>query len=124
MRRGVGLGRNFSDYDQLTVRTAALLGPVLIGPEVTLLRQGEGDFRDPYPPVSAFPTTPTIFSGVVERTVRLAVGVRVDGRRIGARGDAGVHLVHNAGHVTGASDTRFVGSVALEYRFTWSRPLP
>lgn len=124
MRRGVGLGRNFSDYDQITLRASALAGPVLFSPEVTLLRQGEGDFRQPYPPVSAFPTTPTFLAGIVERTVRLALAARVDSRRLGLHGNAGVHLVHNAGHVTGANDTRFVGSVALEYRFNWSRALP
>ncbi len=124
MRRNVGLARNFSDYDQLTFRAGGLLGPVWVAPEVTLLRQGEGDLRAPYPPISAFPTTPTILSGVVERTIRFALGARWDSRRFGARGEAGVHLVDNAGHVTDASATRFVGSVALEYRFTWSRPLP
>lgn len=124
IRRNVGLGRDFSDYDQLTVRAGRFVGPVLLSPEVTLLRQGEGDIRAPYPPVAAFPTTPTILSGVVERTVRLALGARADRRRFGARADVGVHLVHNAGHVSGASDTRFVGSVAVEYRMTWSHPLP
>jgi hypothetical protein len=125
MRRGVGLARNFSDYDQATLRASAWVGPgLLLSPEVTLLRQGEGDFRDPYPPVSAFPATPTILSGVVERTIRLALGARWDSRRFGARAEAGVHLVQNAGHVTDASESRFVGSIALEYRLTWSRPLP
>jgi hypothetical protein len=125
MRRGVGLARDFSDYDQLTVRAAAIAGPgILVTPEITLLRQGEGDFRDPYPPAAAYPTTPTFLAGVVERTVRLALTARADGRRLGVRGDAGIHFVHNAGHVTGVSDTRFVGSIALEYRFTWSSALP
>ena len=125
MRRGVGLARDFSDYDQVTIRASAVLGPgLLVAPEVTLLRQGEGDLRLPYPPSAAYGTTPTFLSGIVERTVRLAVGARADGRRLGVRGDAGVHLVHNAGHVTGVSDTRFVGSIALEYRFTWSSSLP
>jgi len=36
----------------------------------------------------------------------------------------GVHLIHNAGHVTGASDTRWVGSVGLTYRLAWENPLP
>src|SRR5439155_167715 len=66
--RLVGLGRNFSDYDQLTLRASLLAGPgVLVQPEATLLRQGEGDFRLPYPPVAAYGTTPTLFAGDVER---------------------------------------------------------
>jgi hypothetical protein len=125
MRRGVGLARDFSDYDQLTGRADFLVRPgLLVAPEVTLLRQGEGDFRLPYPPGSAYATTPTFLAGTVERTVRLALGVRADAHRVGFAGDAGVHFVSNAGHVSGQSDARFVGSVALEYRFSWSRVLP
>lgn len=125
MRRGTGLARNYSDYDQLTLRVTMIGGPgVLLGPEVTLLRQGEGDFRLPYPPVSAYPTTPTFLAGTPERTVRLALGVRADTRRVGVRADAGVHFVSNAGHVAGATDRRFVGSFGLEYRWTWSSVLP
>lgn len=125
MRRGVGLARDFSDYDQITLRASTLIGPgILVTPEVTLLRQGEGDFRQPYPPAANYATTPVFLAGIVERTVRLAVGARADSRRLGLRGDAGVHFVRNAGHVSGARDTRFVGSVALEYRLTWSSVLP
>jgi hypothetical protein len=125
MRRGVGLARDFSDYDQLTLRATRVVGPgVLIAPEVTVLRQGEGDLRAPYPPPSAFPTTPTFLSGVVERTVRLALGVRADTRRVGLKADAGIHFVNNAGHVTGTNDSRFVGSVTLEFRLARSTVLP
>jgi hypothetical protein len=121
----VGLARNYSDYDQVTVRASLLMAPgLLLTPEATILRQGEGDFRLPYPATADYATTPTFLAGVVERTVRLALGARGDGQRVGVRADAGVHFVDNAGHITGATDTRFVGSIALEYRFTWSRPLP
>jgi hypothetical protein len=61
---------------------------------------------------------------VVERTARLAVSVAADTRRVGVRGNAGIHLVSNAGHVTGVKDTRFVGALGIEYRFTWSNVLP
>jgi hypothetical protein len=125
MRRGVGLARDFSDYDQLTLRSGVVLGPgILATPEVTLLRQGEGDLRVPYPPPSQYATTPVFHAGVVERTVRLALELRADGERVGFRGDAGVHVVRNAGHVAGARATRFVGSVALEVRFTWRSVVP
>ncbi len=92
-------------------------GPgVLLEPEVTLLRQGEGDFRLPYPTVAQFDSTPTLFAGVVERTLRLAVAGRVAHGRWVLSGDGGVHLISNAGHVTGASDTKWVGSVQLMWR--------
>jgi hypothetical protein len=117
MRRNVGLARNFSDYDQLTLRGSLIAGPgALIEPEVTLLRQGEGDFRLPYPTVAQFDSTPTLFAGVVERTVRLAVAGRVAHGRWVLSGDGGVHLIDNYQHVDATSKTKWVGRIALEWR--------
>src|SRR5207244_12071661 len=56
---GLGTGRNFSDYDQATLRasfTAPRSPSILLMPEVTLLRQGEGDPHLPHPPASASPS--------------------------------------------------------------------
>ncbi len=93
-RRGVGLARNFADYDQLTLKGSVVVGPgALLEPEVTLLRQGEGDFRLPFPTVAQYATTPALFAGVVERTVRLAVAGRVAHGRWIVSGDGGVHRV-------------------------------
>ncbi|HEV8265415.1 MAG TPA: hypothetical protein VGQ06_10710 [Gemmatimonadales bacterium] len=118
MRRGVGLARNFSDYDQLTLRATLLPAPgSLLAPEVTLLRQGEGDFRLPYPPVTAYDSTPTFLAGVVVRTVRLAVGGQLSAGAWSLTGDGGVHLISNAGHVAGARDTRWVGRLELTFRY-------
>ena len=118
MRRGVGLARNFSDYDQLTLRVSLLPAPgALLTPELTLLRQGEGDFRLPYPPVTAYDSTPAFLSGVVERTVRLAIGYQVSAGSWSVAGDGGVHLIDNVGHVSGVTKTRWVGTVALTYRY-------
>jgi hypothetical protein len=117
MRRGVGLARNFADYDQLTLRASLIAGPgALIAPEITLLRQGEGDFRQPYPTVAQFDSTPALFAGVVERTLRLAVAGDVAHGRWVLSGDGGVHLISNAQHVAGANETRWVGRVQLLWR--------
>ncbi len=125
MRRGVGLGRNFSDYDQLTVRAGWYAAPgVLLSPEATLVRQGAGDFRLPYPPVAAYDTTPTFLAGVVQRTLRLAATAELARPRYTVSAEAGVHLVRNAGHVTGASETRFVGRISVTYRFRKESVLP
>ncbi len=130
LRRGVGLARNYSDYDQLTVRASLLsahrpLGPgVLLTPEVTLLRQGEGDFRLPYPPVTAYDSTPAFLSGIVERTVRFAVAARWDRGAWSLVGDGGVNLVRNAGHVNGVSQTRWVGRLQLEWRYRRESLIP
>ena len=117
MRRGVGLGRNFSDYDQLTLRLSLLPAPSsLLAPEITLLRQGQGDFRSPYPSVAQFDSTPTLFAGVVERTLRLAVSGRVTHGRWVVSGDGGVHVIENYRHADGASKTRWVGRIEIGWR--------
>ena len=121
----LGTGRNFDDYDQATFKLTMLHGSGLIlAPELTLLRQGEGDPRLPYPPLTAFGSTPRLFAGVVERTVRLALGANWDRGPVGLAGDGGVHFIHNAGHVTGASDTKWVGSIAVSYRFRREGQVP
>lgn len=122
----LGTGRNFDDYDQATLQLGFVALPsLLVQPEVTLLRQGEGDPRQPHPPVSAYPITSTIFQGVVEHTLRLALsGDYAPHERLGLTFGAGVHHITNFQHLTGDTRTRFVGSVGLSYRFGWERPLP
>jgi hypothetical protein len=122
----LGTGRNFADYDQATLRLTVLpRAGVLLTPELTLLRQGEGDPRQPHPPVSAYPTTATIFQGVVERTLRAALsGSYAPGGRLGVTFDAGVHHITNFQHVTGDTRTQFSGAVGASYRFGWAGALP
>ncbi len=116
--RDAGVGRNFSDYDQATLRLWTLpLSRLLASVEATVLRQGEGDIRQRYPPLSAWDTLPTTLTGTVERTVRLAVGVSwtpVPWLTAGA--DLGYNGTSDAGHVAGASDSRFVWRLRLEAR--------
>jgi len=125
-RRSVGLGRNFSDYDQATLTATLIPAPgLLVSPEVTLVRQGEGDFRLAYPPSSAYRTTATILSGVVQRTLRAAVsGSYAPDAHLGVKFDAAIHRISNEAHVTGRTGTRFVGSVGLTYRFSRAGALP
>ena len=114
---GLGTGRNFSDYDQLSLRLSFLaLSRALVEPEVTFLRQGQGDLHLPHPPVSAYPTTPAFLAGVVEHTVRIALAGRAARGRWTLSGDGGVHLISNAGHVTGAHQTQWVGTIQLHWR--------
>jgi len=122
----LGTGRNFDDYDQATLRLGFLpLASLLVQPEVTLLRQGEGDPRLPHPLPAAYPTTPTMFQGVVERTLRVALsGSYAASERLGLTFGAGVHHIANFQHLTGDTRTRFVGSVAVSYRFGWAGALP
>ena len=122
---GLGTGRNFSDYDQATARLS-FIGPagVLLEPEVTLVRQGEGDPRLAHPLPAAYPTTATLFEGVVQRTLRLALGAQWQAGPLHWSANGGVHAVTNDGHVQGLSRTRFVGSVSLSWRFRGEGALP
>jgi len=122
----LGTGRNFADYDQLTV-TVGLLprAGLLVTPELSFLRQGEGDPRQPHPSVSAYPSTATIFQGVVEKTLRAALsGSFAASDRLSLGFDAGVHRITNFQHVSGDTRTRWLGSVSLSYRFRSEGALP
>jgi hypothetical protein len=114
---GVGIGRNFSDNDQVTMRLAVPLRTSWIfSPELTLFRQGEGRIEDPYPVQPALASTPALFIGVVERTLRAAIGVSGREGPLELAGDAGLHHVTNVGHVEGVSDTRFEARVQVTLR--------
>lgn len=123
-RAGTGLARNFSDYDQLTLRAAVVPLPgVLLTPELTLLRQGEGDPRLPFPPVAAFPDTPILHAGTVEHTWRAALLVAAAlPWRVGIEGNVGVHRITNTGHVAGETTTDVVASATLRYHLSGAWP--
>ena len=113
--RGVGLARNFSDYDQLTIEASFLPhSSTIIRPEITLLRQGEGDFRQPFPPPEVWEGLPFLHLGIVERTWRFAVaGTTNLNSRALIDWNGGLHLVSNVQNVAGVSDNFFVGSVSV-----------
>jgi hypothetical protein len=111
---GVGIGRNFSDQDQLTLRaTLPVRGEWLVAPELTLLRQGEGRIEDPYPvpDASGVLSTPALFIGTVERTYRAAVGVIGRTGALDLAATAGFHHVVNSEHQEGKSVDRFEGRI-------------
>ena len=103
---GVGLGRNFADMDQLTAHGSACRSATrwLFTPELTLLRQGEGEINDPFP---ATPRRPAPASAALHRrpwssTWRAAVGVSGRQGPLDVRANAGLHHVVNAGNEEGA----------------------
>lgn len=112
----IGLGRGFSDYDETRVGIEVLPWRGLpVRGYLALRRQGEGDYRLPYPAAQDFATTPGFLSGVVMRVRRIGVTargmplpwVRVDG-------DGGINRLSNADHVRGRSRTRFEGRLRVE----------
>jgi hypothetical protein len=118
---GTGIGRNFSDYDQLSVRvTLPVLERWLVSPELTLLRQGEGRIDTPYPVPDAGGVldTPSLFIGVVERTYRAAFSLSGTAGPLELAGEAGLHHVVNDGHVAGRTKDRFVGRMQATLGFS------
>jgi hypothetical protein len=111
---GVGVGRNFSDQDQASIRiTLPVRDEWLLLPELTLLRQGEGRIDDPYPQPDAngVLSTPALFIGVVERTYRAAVGLTGRTGPLDLVANAGFHHVVNSGHQEGRTVNRFEGRI-------------
>jgi hypothetical protein len=111
---GVGIGRNFSDSDQLSLRVALpVMERWLLSPELTVLRQGQGRINDPYPvpDASGVLDTPSLFIGVVERTYRAAVGLSGGAGPLELTGEAGLQHVINDSHVAGRTEDRFVGRI-------------
>ena len=110
---GLGLGRGQSDYDEL--RAGVELAPPLGGPlrvYAALRRQGQGDYRLPFPLKSQYPQTPTIFAGVVERVRRVGAQWSTTGR-VSLSADVGYQATANADHVAGKSRSGFEGRVKL-----------
>jgi hypothetical protein len=111
--RGVGLGRNFSDMDQLTFTLSIpVIGRWLASPDLTLLRQGEGAIDAPFP-ATPLETgqTPQIFIGVVERTFRLGLGIQGGHGPLELTADAGLHHIVNWRHEEGRTANRFEGRI-------------
>jgi hypothetical protein len=113
---GIGIGRNFSDMDLLSVSaTIPSRWGVLFTPDVTIQRQGEGRITDPYPTKNGNGVLvyPAWFVGTVERTYRLGLGV--SGRFFGldVTGSGGFHHVVNDANRPGVSTDRFVGTVRV-----------
>lgn len=111
--RGVGLARNRSDYDQLLVRLRASAGERAdITLESSYLRQGSGDFRQPFPPDSVLAGPG---QGFLVAPVGRAAAVLVT---LEARPARGVQLRLTMG-VDGNPEgpTRSIGSVTASVRY-------
>ena len=114
--RQVGLGLGFSDFDEARLGLDLALGALppirLYG---ALRRQGEGDYRLPYPAPTEYANTPEIFAGQVARVARLAAsgGGRLPGG-IELSADVGVNRVTDGNSIAGPEGTRFEGRVRLE----------
>lgn len=117
----VGLGRGFSDYDEARIGLdVALLQRAPMRLYLAHRRQGEGDYRLPYPAAADYATTPGILSGVVMGVTRAAVSGAASLKYFEVEGDVGVNRVTNDAHVTGASRTALEGRIKLAVEPRWS----
>ena len=86
-------------------------------------RQGEGDYRAPYPHKADYARTPGIFAGTVWKTARIGVsGATMVSRDFELLGDAGVNRSVNRFHVDGLRDTNFEGRARIVWIPRWLIP--
>jgi hypothetical protein len=116
--RGVGIGRDQIDYDQLTARaTFAAVPRGLVGGEITYIRQGEGALGRPFPPFQDLTDSVRFLTGIVERTLRVAAQASwTPAPGINLSADVGRHFIWNANHVQGVRGDRWVWRVRAEIR--------
>jgi hypothetical protein len=118
----VGLGRGFSDYDEMRVGLDVALVPrTPLKLYVARRRQGEGDYRVLYPDKSQFATTPGFLDGTVWTTLRLGLsGATMVGRDFQLVGDAGVNRSTDRFHIPGLDQTKFEGRARVVWVPRWS----
>ena len=111
--RGVGIARNFADYDQVMLRLAAKRSAAWgVALDVSYLRQGSGDFRQPFPSDSVLAQAG---QGFLVAPVRSAAAVRLVAEAeplagVLVNGEIGVN-----GAATGAAPG--IAAVAVRVRF-------
>ena len=117
----VGLGRGWSDYDEIRGGIDIALVPrTPLKLYVAHRRQGEGDYRLPYPDESEYATTPAIFAGTIWKTTRLALsGATLIGRDFDLSFDAGVNRSVNRYHTEGKNETKAEGRGRVTWRPRW-----
>jgi hypothetical protein len=118
----VGIGRGFSDYDEVRVGVDLAPLPIPLVPGATTRvyaayrRQGEGHYHRAYPTPEEFASTPTLFQGVVTRVTRLAVqGAAQPTASLSLTGDLGYNVTRNADFVVGRRRSQVEGRIRLSF---------
>jgi hypothetical protein len=118
---GVGVGRGFSDYDELKLGLdLALLPRTPLRLYAAHRRQGEGGYNVPFPLPADYGSTPGIFSGVVMGVTRLGLSGATKWRDFELGGDVGFNHNTNDQHIVGATHTGFEGRVKVAIEPRWS----
>ena len=121
-----GLATQFSDYVLLSAFADVYLdhfaSGLVVSPRLDWLWQGERDIRQPFPAKDE--ELRNILDGTVMATVRPALRMSWQPSSWWwIRADVGVNFVHNAGHVTGSTESRFVGLVEAGLRVGLDRAM-
>jgi hypothetical protein len=118
---GIGLGRSYSDYDEVRVGADIALVPrTPLKLYMAHRRQGEGDYREIYPAAADYDTTPGFLSGVVWTVNRIGLsGAASLSRDLQLTGDIGINQVRNRRNVGGGDITAFEGRVKVVWVPRW-----
>ncbi len=118
---GVGLGRGFSDYDEMKLGLdLALIPRTPLRLYAAHRRQGEGSYNTPFPLPAEYATTPGMFSGVVMGVTRLGLSGASKWQDLELSGDVGLNHNTNYAHVSGVSQTAFEGRLKIALEPRWS----
>ncbi|HUR00876.1 MAG TPA: hypothetical protein VM166_15610 [Gemmatimonadaceae bacterium] len=118
---GIGLGRGFSDYDEIRAGVDLAIHPrTPLRVYLAHRRQGEGSYNLPFPDPAAYGATPAIFSGVVTGVTRIAASGASRWRILEMQGDVGINHTTSDLHLAGNTTTRFEGRVKVAVVPRWS----
>lgn len=118
---GIGLGRSYSDYDEVRLGADLALVPrTPLKVYVARRRQGEGDYRKSYPAIADYATTPVFLSGVVWTVNRVGLsGASSVSRDLQLIADIGINHVANRRNIAGNDITAFEGRVKVIWVPRW-----
>ena len=121
MSHGIGLGQGRSDHDEVRIGAdLAVMTRLSIRTYAAYRRQGQGDYRLPYPPATEYASTPAIHAGIVDRTARLGVDASWNPSRfVEVRGDIGWNRSDDHRHVEGARRSGVEGWVRVALESPW-----
>ena len=114
--RGVSLGRERSDYEEARLGLDLLLpAGITLRPYVSRRRQGEGDYRLPFPPPEEYAATPAFLAGTPIRVWRAGTSGAASLGWLELQGDVGVNRARDWGHEAGRSHSAFEGRVRISF---------
>jgi hypothetical protein len=118
----VGLGRRFSDYDEMRIGAdLALLTRIPFKVYWAYRRQGQGDYRAPYPKPEEYADTPGFLAGNVWKVNRIGLsGAMMKGRDFQVVADAGINWNTNRFNVLDQNDKQLEGRVKATWIPRWS----